>query len=77
MPDIEDLEPGEFIVWAGMPGMLSDDEIARWILAKPLNDQTRTALLQAIIKAKGTNDVGDTIRSAMRISMGLPPLPGT
>lgn len=71
---IEDIPPEEFVALMSAY-VFSDDEIADWLGAHPLHGATEVDFLQTLVRVKGAPITG-RIRTALRASKGLPPVPG-
>lgn len=74
---IEQMPHEAFVIYLAIPGMFTDDEIAKKILNSYEHSSTkeRVELLQALQKVK-PGGLSGPIRSAVRIISGLPPLEG-
>jgi hypothetical protein len=75
---IDDMSHQVFVTYLAIPGLFTDDEIAAKIRSyyPTANASERLELAQAIINLKGPGHVTGHIRSAIRFTQGLPPIPG-
>jgi hypothetical protein len=74
---IEQMPHEVFVIYLALPGMFTDDEIAKKIVAsyEHAAAKERLELLQALQKIK-PEGLSGPIRTAVRIINGLPPLDG-
>jgi hypothetical protein len=79
VPDpISEMSHRVFVTYLAIPGLLSDEEIAAKIRSDYVSADAseKLELAQAISRLKGLEPVMGPIRSAIRFTYGLPPIPG-